>query len=551
MTKQREKGTERDLGALGESVLRNWCAQVGITANKSEIDTKGWDFILQFPPKAGAEEISLGSADLKPPELTCFAQVKATDSSKRGISIPLSHWKRHVDVPLPAFFLVIDFAGANSPLRAYLVEVDRSWAEKVLKRLRQVTEDELDLLHKKTLQLKWTDADSLVDLNGTGLSKKIHEKIGTNLAKYTTDKISWSRTIGYEQRPYHVSVMFKVDDLEEHYKQLVSFALGDVSSLAVESIYAEEVRFGIPKKLRRPDIKGTGASLTVQNLPSLDVTFKISDRSNQRVVTLPAKMFVPGFLFPFIPRKFWRMRVVTSYTRFEWIAGVEGGDFSFSLPARDDRMKISDLFKLATLLDLLISSEKEGIKIEVSFPAGAVTFEQGAGLAMNGRVNIETLRSTLMALKTIAKETDIDLNCEVSVGDLLNQKAKLESVQAALRGDPQGAVIKIAKVDLPENYEGGATAVFLNSFIRLDRDILCAFVSFSGPADKIWIEDAKYWELTIKVENIKVHGFSTLEAKALSKFDLKGCMSKYADEFNETMKLILIPQLDSAAKEPV
>lgn len=40
---------KRDIGNMGEKHFSSLCSAAGITANKSEIDNKGWDYIVEFP----------------------------------------------------------------------------------------------------------------------------------------------------------------------------------------------------------------------------------------------------------------------------------------------------------------------------------------------------------------------------------------------------------------------------------------------------------------------------------------------------------------------
>jgi hypothetical protein len=69
----------RDLGDLGESVLRQWTAQLGVKTNKSQDkDATGWDFILEWPFHY-AQDIKNIPLDRLPTPLKCLVQVKATD----------------------------------------------------------------------------------------------------------------------------------------------------------------------------------------------------------------------------------------------------------------------------------------------------------------------------------------------------------------------------------------------------------------------------------------------------------------------------------------
>ena len=532
---------DRDLGVLGESTLRTWCAQVGIVANRSENDKKGWDFILQFPPATNAESFKVGSADLTPPELCCFIQVKATDSKRRNNSIPLSHWKRHIDSPYPVFFLILEFDGADHPQRAYFVELNRAWAEKALKRLRKLPEDKLHSTHKKTLNLNWSDSDKIGDLDGKGLATKIHKLVGANVSQYITDKLTWSKTLGYEQRPFHVSVTFKAEDIADNYRRLVSFSLGDIDHLEVESVRAEEVRFGISKKLSKPDM-ASGAKLSIATTPSLDVKFTLSDQQNQRMVTLQGKAFIPGLLFPFIPRQYWRMRIITKCTKFEWATGVQGGHFSFSLPDPNEKLTISDWLRLSVLLDILVASQSSGFKIEASFNTGSVTFEKIADFRVSGPENIEILRAVLSALKSVANYASLDTDWALSTLELLHQKPQLDMLRSAIDGTPADISATVFQKDLPEEYQGGKTALFSICGFRINRHVLCGFMSLSGSAQKTWRKDEDAWELTLKPERPNIHSFVILDECKLKSYKFGKRLKQHAKELGDAVELSLIPE---------
>ena len=58
----------RDLSELGESTLKAWAAQQGVTAEKAIPDKRGWDFVLEIPP----HQESVSSSDTS---IRCIVQV--------------------------------------------------------------------------------------------------------------------------------------------------------------------------------------------------------------------------------------------------------------------------------------------------------------------------------------------------------------------------------------------------------------------------------------------------------------------------------------------
>src|SRR4051812_46018123 len=121
---------ERHLGRLGETTLEQWCAQVGISANRAHEDRTGWDFLLEFPRVHAAASMPLDKAH---EPWQCLVQVKATDGARKSRAVKLSNWLRLTKTPLPSFFLILEFDGGNSCTAAYLVHLDKAWVEVVLR----------------------------------------------------------------------------------------------------------------------------------------------------------------------------------------------------------------------------------------------------------------------------------------------------------------------------------------------------------------------------------------------------------------------------------
>jgi len=142
---------QRDVGTLGELKLEEWCAQIGITANRVQRDRTGWDNLLEFPLLPHIQPPSNIPLDICLQPLQCFVQVKSTDDRCGRWSVKMDNWTRFIKSPIPAFFLVFEYDGKNLCQRAYLVHVDKIYIKKVLEKLRKISSKNKKLLHKKKI----------------------------------------------------------------------------------------------------------------------------------------------------------------------------------------------------------------------------------------------------------------------------------------------------------------------------------------------------------------------------------------------------------------
>ena len=121
----------RNLGGMGESQLELWAHERSMTYNRVQNDTGGWDTFLQIPRRGSPATVGEPLLDIVPGEIACLIQVKATDTSRGRVKkIKLSNWERLVKIPLPAFYVVLEYEGDNEVHNAYLVHVDDFWISK-------------------------------------------------------------------------------------------------------------------------------------------------------------------------------------------------------------------------------------------------------------------------------------------------------------------------------------------------------------------------------------------------------------------------------------
>ena len=140
--------------------------------------------------------------------------------------IKLSNWQRLVKVPLPSFFLILEFdvqLDLHQPQRADPAHVDKAWVTTVLRELRQLPPE--SAIHRKSLEsTKWTEADRLESMNGASFREAVRHHIG-NQYEYTINKKRWLETVGYENGRYSFSVRMSADTEDELMSRLVDVAI--------------------------------------------------------------------------------------------------------------------------------------------------------------------------------------------------------------------------------------------------------------------------------------------------------------------------------------
>lgn len=330
----------RDLGDMGEGLFSHWCGQAGLTHNRAERDRKGWDFLVEGPPRRVGDPTS-GQA---PQWLGVRVQVKATDGDKlRWPGIKLSVWDRLCRSPSPAFVLVVGFGGGIEPQWAALVEMNEERIRKFYRRLRTLRADG-ERLHESEMTLNWTEAELLDEVNGCSMGARLERVVGGHLQDYVARKLGWIKhaaSITGEismTMPLPGSSGGVADD--RTYEELVDFAIGLADSVTVP---VDDFRLDG----RRPfsDLGHPERSVvTLSNnrrVPVGRARVEFSTEDGRRRVDLEMDVFHPAAQFPFIPPEKVKVRLST-----DWLEMVLH-------PARDEVVVKIDIGALNQLRPLL------------------------------------------------------------------------------------------------------------------------------------------------------------------------------------------------------
>lgn len=244
----------RDLGNAGEAKVKEWCSLAGITANKAEIDRHGWDLFFEI----GNRFDVTAALGLHESDYECKVQVKATDRGVVSLPIELSNLRSMATTTLPSFYLLIDYAGGDSPDSAYLLHVDNDHCEKILKRIRsESAKNKKVKLNSKTMVLSFKEAHRIEPLSGAGLKAAIVDFIGRSQSLYVANKQKFLASVGYDTGAISMKFSIQQQDLQ----RFVEMSLGDSSRIEVKDLKAFSTRFGIPELL--PDLQSDTALVSV------------------------------------------------------------------------------------------------------------------------------------------------------------------------------------------------------------------------------------------------------------------------------------------------
>jgi len=238
-----------DIGRIGEKAVETWAAQAGMTANPSFHDERGWDVILQLPHDG--DTANQGPLDRAPPEISCMIQIKTTMGVTHAVPIAISNWQRMCKEPIPWFVLAVHLDEDLQPTSAYLVHIDERWCERVLRRLRELGAEARSELHRRTIDITWSESDRFVDLHGRELRRLIRQYVTPDQREYVTRKIRWFDELGYEDHARRVAVTFQAEDKSAFWESMADLAIGLRSTFPGEwKARLLDVRFGIEGTLK-------------------------------------------------------------------------------------------------------------------------------------------------------------------------------------------------------------------------------------------------------------------------------------------------------------
>lgn len=261
--------TTRDIGNMGERHFSAWCSSCGLSANRSEEDKTGWDFVVETP---GADRIGERGLIDEPP-FECKVQIKATDAQDRHESIVLDKlWRLAVD-PYPAFLIFIEYDKSSEAARVFIKHIDQELIRRVLKRIHEIEQSDKDnKYNQRTMRVRYDDIEPLARPYGETLADALIQHIPRGLASYVHEKREFAKTAGREEGGFtlHVTVSG-----EENIERMIEQSVGITTSYEITKVIGQQVRFGIKKK--NPEFQHEGGLLEINSNHQFETFLRLQE----------------------------------------------------------------------------------------------------------------------------------------------------------------------------------------------------------------------------------------------------------------------------------
>lgn len=461
-------------GAVGEDLVRLWASQAGVTANAVQRDEFAWDFCLQFRREAN-ENTLVGPLDLIAPETTTFVQVKTTAVGATHEDVKLANWQRMVKDPYPWFFVRVSLDRSGEPERVYLIHVGPYWIERVLRRLRELSDDP-PKLSDATLALTWTDAESVAQPFAPNLRDRILREVGT-LTSYVTRKAEVIQHIGYSDASFEATITTPTRTPED-YERLVDFAIGLTSSLPITSFVVKRVRFGMPQTIKdHRDVLGGTMSFGDGGPPSIARTTLIfTDRDRATSVAHDFDTYLPT-MFGDVPPKYFKARFATK--AISVIARPADGEMSLAWHFHET-MPLSELASAIELLSLCADA-KAGIEIAYEARDKRIPIAHHphpVTISPDGRRLVDVVRHATF----LAKHLSLDLATRVLPADLDECRSQLLTMRGMFDKSFGPVDISIVVPTLKANVTDKCVAIALPLVTRIGDQVVMVLVAYFGPA---------------------------------------------------------------------
>ncbi|HEV8242276.1 MAG TPA: hypothetical protein VGS57_23110 [Thermoanaerobaculia bacterium] len=402
--------------------------------------------------------------------------MKATDTGRLRHQVSLTNLQKLITHPLPAFFLILDFGGADCPQAAYLVPLAEEMTDRVLRRIRRLDVQGKDLRNRK-LSVTGATQTRLELPAGSALVRAIRNHIGCSLEEYVKRKLALVETIGYgPDGPNTKSLTLKFS--EESLKgvalpeYLVDLTLGLRDSLSVLGAEVSDNRFDIPCVLKT--LPAGELTLNPETTGSAEVVFRLG--SSAARITMD--MILPGGLGHAIDINFLKARF-----RSQCLDLVVGrSQMTVRLDTAPADANLRGLHEWAQVVLLFAEALKFKLPVEcVIYSSGRVLFENALAMQeMDLPPEVVTVGEVIRDAWLVAERLGIQDQVRVSIGLLMRQKTRLRLFLELL--DPTPREVRVGGSFEPEPIEGSGVCVPFGTEVLLGDYKGIAVVSVWGKA---------------------------------------------------------------------
>jgi len=398
--------TIRRLPRFAETHFASLCAAAGVICHSPDEDEQGWDYFVQFPPK----RVSMLPADMQPPGLDAFVQIKSTRTAPLDARLKLSNAFLAVQGSRPFFLvLVVDGSGGQSVYARHFWETE---IIHTLKRVRLAERSGDTHFNRKHITIRMTADDRRDDL--LAWMRETIEAVGPS---YAAEKSRLAATVGHEDGFGTMDVSF-----EGTAQDLLDLQLGLIESLDVAHVRFVPQRFGIHSGTPQFELDNAKMIIEPSGKPA---------RLRLQGGTPTREMFVDAVLYhasvPDGDAVRHRWRVDAGPLR------LTGGDSTYSAKVTigyEDRRHLGDLRVFLTLaawrgiapvgLQLFLGTDR--------IPLGTLTMSEG-----DHELTWSDLRHRVEALDGVAQAAQCNAP-EVSIRDLLSAEPWLSRLAGLAHG---------------------------------------------------------------------------------------------------------------------
>jgi hypothetical protein len=429
--------TSLELGDLGESVLENWCAQVGIVHNKAKRDRTGWDHYLEFPYD-DSNVINIPLDKQKDP-IRCWIQVKSTDTRPGKISVKLSNWDRLIKKPEPSFFLILEFDGERDPRNAYLVHIDKDDISRVLKRQRKLGAGNQLKQYKHKIQLNYSKGYKLDNCTGEALEFAIKNYVGDDTHKYIVYKSRMIKEIGYEQEGWVFNFTAKLpkDKKIDPQEYMVDFIIGRVPHLDITDGNLYDNRFGIKYPHESEIFKGGGRLELIDRKPDGTGKLSLINSNEFKNIYIVFDVYLPRAIKYELDKRYYKLYYKSKFIDVIFQPYANGTiKFDVNIPGYNEIHSLKDMIPMADFILLVNDCFNNNVipDVHLYFNDNRISYGKFDNIKPFDS-DVYKLAKAIKYVETIALRFKVHDRLDIKINEIVSRVDKIKRFSNILNND--------------------------------------------------------------------------------------------------------------------